>query len=140
MLFSVFRSGSSKRRSSQGSGLIESIGIGIVIVLVVMALVDMIFLVLANSLNDTAVKNAARAAANQKDSNKANEAAKKSLSTMKCPPYVSSLTLQKVVYADNDVVTCNTRMVVKLPVPVFGIGSEYEFIGQDTEPIVAAAD
>ncbi|MBX9669193.1 MAG: hypothetical protein K2X93_16330 [Candidatus Obscuribacterales bacterium] len=113
---------------------------GIVIVLVVMALVDMIFLVLANSLNDTAVKNAARAAANQKSSDKAKDAAKKALSTMRCPPYVSRLVLEKVNYVDNDVVTCNTRMVVKLPVPVFGIASEYEFVGQDTEPIVASAD
>ncbi len=66
-------------RKSRGGSLIETVSAAILLVPIALAILDVIVLVVANSMNDTAVKNAARAAANQEDWQHAFDAAKVAL-------------------------------------------------------------
>jgi len=126
-------------RGQQGSQLAEALVIGIFILMITLALIDLIVMVLANSVNDSAAKNAARAAANQADYPRAVQAAEKSINSSRAATasYLKSLILQKLDYTDNNIVSVTTKMELKLPIPVPGIGSNYEFKAQATEPIVA---
>lgn len=124
-------------RRSCGSGLIEAVSVGFIIIVIAMALIDLIVMVLANSVNDAAAKNAARAAAGQASLPKAVAAARNALQDSKPSGFITGLVLQSVDYDPKNTVSCKTRMEVRLPIPVIGIGSNYTFIAQATEPIVA---
>lgn len=123
-------------RRSQGSGLVEAVAIGILIMVITLALVDLIVLVLANGINDTAAKNCARAAANHKEQSKQIQAAENSLKGSKASGFITKLTI-KDLYPKGGNITCITEMRLKLPVPVPGVGADFVFVAQDTEPIVA---
>jgi hypothetical protein len=116
--------------------LIEAVTAAIVLVPIGLCLLDLIVLVIADSMNDTAAKNAARAAANMPDFNSALAAAKQSLTATQNSSIVTSLSIATLDYPDaNDSVTCQTIMQVRLPVPFPGISS-ITFKAKDSEPIL----
>lgn len=125
-----------KKRGRGGSGLVESIGMGIVLIVIAMALVDLVVIAMANSVNDTAAKNAARAAANETDPGLAYRAALKSLETaMKSATFIRNISLDDLK-SDGDVVTVRTKMNISVPVPIPGVGGDFVFMAQDSEAIV----
>ncbi|CAN5583761.1 hypothetical protein BH11CYA1_BH11CYA1_24600 [soil metagenome] len=130
---------SNKSRSRRGSGLIEAILAATVLVPIALFLLDLTVMIIANSMNDTAAKNAARAAANQPEGGAAHAAAVKALATFQASSIVKSLTISEFDYPAQGVgsVSVVTVMEVKLPVPVPGF-SGYTFKAGDVEPIVGS--
>jgi len=126
-----------RRRSARGTGSVEAIVGAIILVPIALGLLDLIILISANSMNDVAVKNAARAAANQADSTSGFDAANKSLISVRSSTIVKSIVLEGFDYPlSKEAVTVSTRMTVHLPVPFPGL-SDIEFVAKDVEPIVA---
>lgn len=117
--------------------MIQAVGVGTIIIIIAMALIDLIVMVLANGINDAAAKNAARAAASQPTFDKAVKAAENSLKDSKPSGFITSLTLQSVDYDLKNIVSCKTKMEISLPIPVPIVGGNYVFMAQATEPIVA---
>jgi hypothetical protein len=127
-----------KQRGQRGSQLVEALSIGIFILMITLALIDLLVIVMANSTNDAAAKNAARAAANQPDHARAVQAAENAVnSRQRKTGFISALILQAVDYEDHKIVSCTTKMELKLPIPIPGIGGNMIFMAQATEPIVA---
>ena len=136
MLSNFCRKFSSKKRSVRGSGLAEAAVAAIFLIPIALAIIDMIFVVIANSMNDTACKNAARAAANQTNGSLAKDAALKSLSSFHKSAIIPSIKLISLdIPPTQDSVTCKTQLVVVLPVPVPGY-SQVTFNAAAIEPIV----
>lgn len=124
------------KKSERGQGLVEAIAAAFILIPIALCLLDLIVVVMANSMNDTAAKNAARAAANQGDQASASLAAQKSIQSFKSSAIVSSIVLDNVDYPPSkDGVTVRTKMEVNLPVPFPGY-SHVTFVAQDVEPIV----
>ncbi len=128
-----------RSRSKKGSGLMEAVMAAIILVPIALALLDLTVMVIANSMNDTAAKNAARAAANQPDGGAAFSAAQKALATFQASTLVKSIKLNDFDYpaGGNGSVSLTTVMEVKLPVPIPGFAG-YTFTAKDVEPIVGA--
>lgn len=126
------------RRNKKGVSLIEAALGALILIPIALLIVDLIAIVVANSMNDTAVKNCARAGANQPNPQSAGEAADKVLATFQQSGIVKSLTLDDLAYKDNDVCTAKTTMVVRVPVPFPGL-NEITFRGTAVEPIVGGA-
>lgn len=124
------------RRRNQGSLLVQACFIGLVIIIVAMALIDLIVMVLANGVNDTAAKSAARAAAAQNTFATAYNAAKNAVQETKQSGFIDSLILQGIDYDPGNIVSCRTKIEITLPIPVPIVGGHYVFMAQDTEPIV----
>ncbi len=120
--------------SGRGQGFIEVVSVALVLIPLALALLDLIVVVIANSMNDTAAKNCARAAANQGDQNSANQAAAKALATFNSSAIVHSINQQCTWTTDT--ATVKTTMVVNLPVPFPGFG-QLTFVAQDVEPVVS---
>ncbi|MCC7532149.1 MAG: hypothetical protein IT342_26840 [Candidatus Melainabacteria bacterium] len=118
--------------------MIEAALGALILIPIALAIVDLITIVIANSMNDTAVKNCARAGANQPNGNAAQLAGEKALATFKQSGIVKSLVLDELTWAENGVCTAKTIMVVKMPVPLAGF-SEMTFNGKATEPVVGTA-
>lgn len=125
------------RRRKTGSLMIQAVGVGTIIILIAMALIDLIVMVLANGVNDAAAKNAARAAASQPTLGQAVAAARNSIQENKPSGFIRSLTLQSVDYDPKNIVSCKTKIEITLPIPVPIVGGNYVFMAQATEPIVA---
>lgn len=125
-----------KTRTKRGSGLIESVTVAVILIPIALCLLDLMVLVAANAINDMAAKNAARAAANQSNGLAALAAAQKSLQSFTSSPIVKEISLEMFDYpADKTAVTCQTSMLVRLPVPFPGL-SELTFKAKDVEPIM----
>lgn len=125
-------------RKSKGTSLTEAIVAAIIIVPVALFLLDLSVLVIANSINDKAAKNAARAAANHGNVNDSFNAANKSISTFRSSPIVKTLEIKAFKFPNSNnltAVSCTTRMVVKLPVPFPGFDN-ITFVAKAVEPIV----
>ena len=121
----------SKRKKTLGQGYVEAITAAFVLIPIALCLLDFIVLVIANQMNDTAAKNAARAAANQGTKQKADQAADKALLTFQKSPFIDSIKIESLVYPDvNESVTVTTKMVVNLPVPFPGYG-QMTFLAKD---------
>ena len=123
-----------RTRSKRGTGFVEAVVAAIVLIPIALCLMDLIVLVIANSMHDTACKNAARAAANQPDQSSANSAADKSLESFRKSGIVKAIQINTVEYGD-EAVAVETQMLVKLPVPFPGI-NDLSFKAVDIEPIV----
>ncbi|MBS2010536.1 MAG: hypothetical protein JST01_26030 [Cyanobacteria bacterium SZAS TMP-1] len=126
-----------RRRSRRGQGIAEAVTAAIVLVPIALCLFDFLVVVIVNSMNDTACKNAARAAANQPDFDSAKTAAEKSLMSVHSP-FLSKIELQEVIYDGPATVAVKTRASMNLPVPFPGYSS-LTFDAQDVEPIVGTA-
>jgi len=125
-----------KIRTTKGSGLAEAAVAAIVLIPLALGMLDIIFIVLANSINDTACKNAARAAANETNGTLAKDAALKSLSSFQTSAIIPSLQLVSLdIPPTADSVACKTKILVILPVPVPGC-SQITFMANAVEPIV----
>ena len=134
-----------RRGSQRGVSLIEAALGSLILIPIALLIVDLIAIVIANSMNDTAVKNCARAGANQPDGALANQAAEKArtrvgdaemaVATFQTSGIVKSLTLAGLDYTPGETCTANTIMEVNLPVPLPGF-SNMTFNGKATEPIV----
>ena len=126
-----------RNRAKRGSGLIEAILAATILVPIALFLLDLTVMIIANSMNDTAAKNAARAAANQPKGDPAYKAAEKALATFQASSIVKSLAIKGFDYPAKGVgsVSVVTEMEVRLPVPLPGFTS-YTFRAGDVEPIV----
>jgi len=115
----------------------EAVMAAIILVPIALALLDLTVMVIANSMNDTAAKNAARAAANQSTGAAAYDAANLTLNTFHASTLVKSIAINDFNYPAQGVgsVSLTTVMEVKLPVPFPGFAG-YTFTAKDVEPIV----
>lgn len=130
--------GTPRRRTSRGAQMAEAVLAAFILIPLTLGMLDLFVVVLANSMNDTAVKNAARAAANQDNGADAFNAAKQALQSFKSSSIVQSIEIDIFTYpADKSEVTCQTIMRVHLPVPIPG-ASDVVFKAKDVEPIVGA--
>lgn len=110
-------------RNRRGQSFIEAVCAAFIIIPIALCLLDLIVLVVANSMNDTAAKNAARAAANQPDGGSAWQAAQKSVVSFHGSAIVTSLILDELNYPDpnnSGAVSCVTKMQVHMPMPFPG--------------------
>lgn len=124
------------RRRESGRGLVEAVTAAFILIPIAFFLLDVTVLILASTMNDTAVKNAARAAANQEDGGAAFQAANKSLENFKSSSIIKSLDLTKFDYPGSKTsVTCETTIVVNVPIPVPGY-DDIKFTARAVEPIV----
>ena len=129
-----------KKRSKKGASLIEAILAAFILIPIALAFLDVMCLVFANSVNDTAAKNCARAGANQPNVTSASEAATKCLATFQTSGIVKSIVIDDLSYEDNlGRCVCTTTMVVNVPVPFPGFSS-MTFTNRAVEPIVGTAD
>ena len=122
------------RRNKRGSQLTEAVLAAFILIPVALGMLDMIVVVIANSINDSAVKNAARAAANQTNGGLAVQAEQSALSSFKKSSIVKSLTIDDL-QLDKENVTCTTKMEVHLPVPIPGC-ADVTFKARASEPVV----
>lgn len=123
-----------KRR--KGSAFVEALGAAIVLIPIALIVLDLLVMVITNSFNDSAAKNAARAAANQKEPAAAINAADKSLKAFKPNAIMPELKMVDIFYNDKDgTVKVLTEMKVNLPVPFPGY-QQLTFRAQALEPIV----
>ena len=130
----------SMRRSRRGASLVESALAALILVPIALAVLDLMVIVAANSMNDTACKNAARAGANQPNGPAAQQAADKSLATFQTSGIVKSIVIEDYNYTgDKGTFSIKTSMVVNPPVPFPGLGS-LTFKAQATEPVVGTAN
>jgi hypothetical protein len=124
------------RRNHRGDAIIEAVTIAIVLIPVALCLLDLIVVVIANNMNDTAAKNAARAAANQGDKPSAQAAAEKALESFHQSSIIESIEIEHFKYPQKkDKVTVQTKMKVRLPIPFPGY-NDLTFMAKDVEPIV----
>lgn len=128
-----------KKRRKRGTGFIEAVCAAMILIPLALCLLDLITLAIANSIHDTALKNATRAAANQPDGTSAQQAADKSLESVRQSGIIKSITIDTVDYAPGQDVAIQTTMKVKLPVPFPGL-SNLTFKAAAVEPIVAMKD
>lgn len=129
-----------KRRPDRGASLIEAALGALVLIPIALLIVDLMCLVFANSVNDTAAKNCARAGANQPNGAAAAAAAQKALATFQKSGIVKSIVIDDLEYQGEGAnCICKTTMEVKLPVPFPGL-SGATFSNRATEPIVGTAD
>ena len=127
-----------RRRSTRGQGLTEAVAAAVVIIPLALCLLDFMVLIIANSMNDTIVKNAARAGASQDSEIDALAAAKKSIASFHSSNLVQSnqLVLSGFNYDPNKgSISAQTTMTVNLPMPFPGY-STMTFTAVDVEPIV----
>lgn len=123
-------------RSRKGTGITEIVLAAVLLVPIAFCLLDLMTLVIANQMNDTLAKNAARAGANQRRGEDAFQAASNSLSSFQSSPIVKSIVIESFSYAGvHRAVKVQTRMVVKLPIPLGSI-EELTFMAKDVEPIL----
>jgi len=126
-----------KRRKAKGVGLVETIVMAIVLIPVTLFFLDLIVLVMANSINDGACKNATRVAANQATGTDALAASQKAIDAVKNNSIVQSIRIVTLDYDEAAHTTCavQTEVVVHLPVPFPGY-SDIKFVAKDVEPIL----
>lgn len=125
------------QRTAQGQGFIEVLVMTMAIIPIALFMMDAMVVVSTNVVNDTAAKNAARAAANQSDGSSAKSAALKALQAFKPSPIIASVQLDDFQYPlSKEGVTVRTKMEIKLPAPLPGY-STLTFLARDIEPIVA---
>lgn len=122
-----------KLRRRNGSSVAEAAIAAIILVPIALAILDVIVVVSAIQMNDTAAKNAARAAANQLNQQDAGEAAQNALSTFHKSSIIKRISVS-LKYSGETVVS-ETSMDVHLPIPFPGF-SELTFNAKDVEPIV----
>lgn len=127
-----------RNRAKKGVSLIEAALGSLILIPIALLIVDLIAIVIANSMNDTAAKNCARAGANQPNINAAALAGEKALATFQQSGIVKSLVMDDMTYADGGVCTATTIMVMRVPVPFPGF-SEMTFNAKATEPVVGTA-
>lgn len=123
-------------RRNSGSAFVEALGAAVVLIPIALIVLDLMVMVITNSFNDSAAKNAARAAANQKEFASAFNAADKSLKAFKPNAIMPELKMVDMTYNDKDgTVKVLTQMKVNLPVPFPGY-QQLTFRAQALEPIV----
>ncbi len=129
-----------KQRSRNGASLIESALAALILIPIALAVVDLMCIVAANSMNDTACKNAARAGANQPTGPLAQKAADKALATFQTSGIVKSIVIDDYNYTgEKGTFSIVTTMVVNPPVPFPGL-SNLTFKARAVEPVVGAAN
>lgn len=127
-----------ERRRESGLSAVEMICGGLILLTIVLALIDLGMIVIANTISDSAVKNAARAAAGQQTESAARTAANQAIAAVPSSPLISSLALLSLDFNqdNNGLVKAKIRMGVRLPVPVPGYET-INFDNQAVEPLVA---
>ena len=119
-----------RKRTKRGGGLIEAITAGFILVPLGFCMLDLIVIVIANCMNDGAVKCAARAAANQGDGTAALDAAETAMNNFIQTSVIRNIDLDISMFdypADKTGVTVQTKMTVHLPIPFPGL-SEVDFV------------
>jgi Flp pilus assembly protein TadG len=133
------RNRQAQARSRKGQALIETAVASIFIVPVVLGLLDVSVMVMANQINDSVAKNAARAAANQPDQMSAQKAAQNVFDHVAHSPIITNVSLNPGGFnysGSKDGVSVQSRMDVNLPVAIAGWQHQV-FIAQSVQPIVS---
>ncbi len=123
-------------RSARAQALIEAVCVAMVLIPLALFLLDFMVLVIANSMNDSCAKSAARSAANQADQLTALSAAKKSVSSLHTSALITNVSMPGFFYdSTNGKVTVQTQIGVHLPMPFPGY-TDMTFQATDVEAIV----
>jgi Tfp pilus assembly protein PilV len=125
---------SKRQGKGKGQGQAETIAAAFFLVPIALCLIDLIVMVIANQMNDTAAKNCARAAANMTDQSTANLASESALAKFQGSSIVNKISQKTTWTADS--ATVQTTMSVHLPVPFPGY-SDMTFVAQDVEPVLS---
>ncbi len=128
-----------KKRSRKGASLIETALAAFILVPITMMFIDLMCLVFANSMNDTAAKNCARAGANQPSVGLAGQAAEKCLATFQASVIVKSIDMNLQYTGEGGECIATTTMVVNLPIKFPGMGP-VTFRNRAVEAIVGKPD
>jgi hypothetical protein len=109
----------------------------IVLIPVTLFFLDLIVVVLANWTNDSACKNAARVAANQRIGSDAINASEKAIDAYRKNSIVKELRILTIDYDEkgHTTVAVQTELIVHLPIPLPGY-SDIRFLARDVEPIL----
>jgi hypothetical protein len=123
-------------RRFRGQALIEAVCTAMVLIPLALCMLDFVVLVVANSMNDSCAKSAARQAANQADEPTALEAAKNAVSAMHTSAIITSVSMPGFFYdTGSGKVTVQTQIGVHLPMPFPGL-TDLTFRAKDVEAIV----
>src|SRR5882757_9264918 len=98
-----------KRRNAKGVGLVETIVMAIVLIPVTLFFLDLIVIVMANSANDGACKNATRVAANQNSGVDAVTAAEQSIKAVRSNSIVKSIRIVTLEYDEINHTNCSVE-------------------------------
>lgn len=123
----------------KGQCLIEVLAGIFILIPITLFILDLVVLVLANSANDTLAKNCARAAANVQKPDQAKQAALKVLAGFQTSTIITAANLVDCNYNNKEDVQVETKISVKLPVPVLGINFSPVFHARAVEPIVGVS-
>jgi hypothetical protein len=123
-------------RKSRGQALIEAVCTAMILIPIALCLLDIVVLVVANAMNDSCAKTAARSAANQADEVTALSAAKRAVSSLHTSAIIKQVAMPGFFYdSGSGKVTVQTQIEVHLPMPFPGI-SDLTFQAKDVEAIV----
>ena len=128
----------SGRKSKLGQCLIEVMIGSMLLIPIALLGVDLSAIVLANSANDSLVKSAARAAANQGNRQEAERAAADCVAGFRTSELILNVRMSgDFAYDASHTVLVKTIMTVKLPVGLKGFET-VKFEAQAVEPVLAA--
>ena len=123
-------------RKPRGQALIEAVCTAMILVPLALCLLDILVLIVANSMNDSCAKSAARSAANQADQSTALKAAKIAVSSLHPSAIITNVSMPGFLYDDvSGKVTVMTQISVHLPMPFPGF-SNLTFQAKDVEAIM----
>jgi hypothetical protein len=123
-------------KRARGQALIEAVCTAMILIPLALCLLDIMVLVMANGMNDSCAKSAARSAANQADDITALSAAKKAVSALHTSAIIKSVSMPGFFYdSGSGKVTVQTQIEVHLPMPFPGL-TDLTFQAKDVEAIV----
>ena len=132
----MFRSNRKRTRGNKGQCFIELIAGSMILVPVCLLGLNLITLVLANSMNDSLAKSAARAAANQQTQVAAQAAAEKVVDAFPESVIIKEMKLSGPVdFQGKDQVKVKIAMKVHVPTPFPGM-SDFNFQALAVEAVV----
>jgi Flp pilus assembly protein TadG len=124
-------------RAEVGQSLVETLLGFVIIIPIGLASVDITAMVIANHLNEHLADSAARAAANQIDSEQARKTAQDIVDAFNIAPPINDVNLETISYdLAKEQVTVITSVNVNLPVP-FGTNNHVLLRANAAQPIVA---
>jgi hypothetical protein len=123
-------------RKARGQALIEAVCTAMILIPLALCMLDILVLIVANSMNDSCAKSAARSAANQADKPTALAAAKIAVSSLHTSAIITNVSMPGFLYdTGSGKVTVQTQIGVHLPMPFPGF-TDMTFEAKDVEAIV----
>lgn len=123
------------KRNKTGMCIIETVVGAAVLVPICLFGLDILTIVLAESINEHLAKDAARSAANQASLTTAESAARNKVKEFRLSAIISSASVDKLDYSSGKQVSVQTKIDVKLPAP-FPFFEKTTLFARSTEAVV----